>query len=116
MAGRLFLVSAPSGGGKTTLVNAAIASLSREHSIKRLITYTSRSPRTGDVHGVDYHFVTPAEFQTLIEQEFFLEWSAAYGTFYGTPKEVLRDIAQGLSYIAIVDRAGAQAIYRLVPD
>lgn len=110
MAGKLFVISAPSGAGKTTLVNALISDMNKDHTLQRVITYTSKTPRPAEVHGVDYHFVTPQEFERLIKAGFFLEWSTAYGTYYGTPASIMQGLSQGTSYIIILDRQGAQAL------
>src|SRR5581483_10666268 len=108
--GVLFIVSAPSGAGKTTLVNAALGSLKSSHAIERVITYTSRMPREGEIPGVDYHFISELEFQSRIKDGFFLEWSGAYGTYYGTPRGLLEDLEKGHHRILIPDRNGAQKI------
>lgn len=112
--GSLFIVSAPSGAGKTTLVNAVIEKLGAKHQLSRLVTYTSKKPRATEENGVDYHFLEDAEFQERIAAGFFLEWSGAYGAYYGTPAMLLADLAQGRSFIAVVDRSGAQRLSSLV--
>lgn len=108
--GVLFIVSAPSGAGKTSLVNAVLASLKSAYAIDRVITYTSRPPRLGEIDGVDYHYISEAQFQRLIPEGFFLNWSTVYGAYYGTPRTVLDDLAKGLHCILIPDRDGAQKI------
>ena len=111
MPGTLFVISAPSGAGKTSLV---LALLKHRPGLSRLITYTTRSPRAGEVNGCDYHFITESDFKLKIEQNFFLEWSCAYGAYYGSPRSLLDDIRQGQSFIAIVDRLGARALHKLI--
>jgi guanylate kinase len=113
--GRLFVVSAPSGAGKTSLVNALLAESKPEHRLARVITYTTKPPRPGEVHGRDYNFVSAAEFNQKIAENFFLEWSSAYGNLYGSPRSVLDEIAQGQSRIIIVDRDGVYALRSIVP-
>lgn len=108
--GKLFIVSAPSGAGKTTLVNALLDRIKDSHQLVRGITYTSRSIRVGEVQGVDYYFISHAEFVTMITKGDFLEWSQAYGHYYGTPKAVLNNLAGGDSCVLIVDREGAEQI------
>lgn len=108
--GVLFLVSAPSGAGKTSLVNALVARLGPEYSIARQISYTSKVPRPGERNGVDYHFITAQEFEAKIEEGFFIEYSTVYGTYYGSPRSSLIDVAQGASRILVIDRLGAQHI------
>ncbi|MBI2774525.1 guanylate kinase [Candidatus Dependentiae bacterium] len=114
--GKLFIVSAPSGAGKTTLVNALIKQLPMEHSIARLITYTSKSPRFNEMPGVDYHFLSNQEFEQKIDEQFFLEWSGAYGAYYGTARLLIDHLASGSSFIAVVDRSGAQRLKQEIPE
>lgn len=114
--GTLFIVSAPSGGGKTSLVNALLAAEPFNVLLVRVVTYTTRLPRPGDINGQDYHFIQEDEFRSLLEKGFFAEWSMAYGTYYGTPVSVLEDLAQGDSRILILDRAGAQRMLKAVPE
>lgn len=78
--------------------------------LERVITYTSRPARSTDASGVDYNFVSAQEFQERIKQNFFLEWSTAYGNYYGTPRTLIEKVDSGASYIAVVDRAGVQSI------
>jgi len=114
--GTLFVISAPSGAGKTTLVNALIDNLKKDYSIYRVITYTTKQPRPGEQDGKDYHFVTENEFQCKIKQGFFLEWSEAYGNFYGSPKKIVSKMDEGFSYILIIDRVGAQQIINQIKN
>ncbi|MFI5333320.1 MAG: guanylate kinase [Candidatus Babeliales bacterium] len=116
MPGKLFVISGPSGAGKTTLVNALITTIGASHNVERVVTYTSKKPRPAEVNGIDYHFVTPQEFERLLEEGFFLEWSTAYGTYYGTPASIIEGLSQGKSSIIILDRAGAQALAKLYRD
>lgn len=115
-SGTLFIVSAPSGAGKTSLVSALLAQNPFKNTLSCVITYTTRLPRLGEVNGRDYHFIKEAEFLRLIEKGFFAEWSTAYGTYYGTPVSVIEDLAQGHSLILILDRAGARSMLNIVPD
>ncbi len=110
MLGKLFVISASSGVGKTSLVLALVAKLEPHYSISRLITYTTRRPRSSDIHGQDYHFITEQEFLEKIEQGFFIEWSTAYGAYYGSPKHILEELETGKSTVAILDFDGATAI------
>jgi guanylate kinase len=114
--GALFLLSAPSGAGKTTLANMIIADIGQTLNLSRLVTYTDRPPRSSDVIGVDYHFLSNHEFEQKIAQGFFLEWSCAYGAHYGTPNTIIDDISCGKSYIAVVDRAGVYSLLSCYQD
>lgn len=114
--GKLFLISASSGAGKTTLVREVLARLHSEHGIKRVITYTTKAPRPGELQGIDYHFLSEADFIEKIGQGFFVEHSTVYGAYYGFPRSILHDIDKGAHYIAIVDRAGAASIKAEKPD
>lgn len=108
--GKLFVVSAPSGAGKTTLVKHVIAHLGHECDLHKVITYTTKQPRPGERQGVDYHFLEETEFKRRITEGFFVEHSTAYGAYYGFPKEVFRYLERGISYMGIVDLAGAESI------
>ena len=83
MRGNLFVVVAPSGAGKTSLVGKL---LEREPNIKLSISYTTRAPREGEVNGREYHFVDRGAFEKMIAHGDFLEHAAVYGNYYGTSK------------------------------
>ena len=118
--GNLFIVSAPSGAGKNTLVENFLknhSSIYKESfSLKRAITYTSKKPRLGDIDGKDYHFISETEFKEKIQEGFFLEYSTAYGSYYGTPCLLLEELELGGSFFLIIDKAGAQNLSQLYKD
>ncbi len=116
MTGKLFVVSACSGAGKTSLVTQVIDRLTSSYAISRLITYTTKNPRTNEVNGKDYHFVSIEKFKAAIEEKFFLEWSDQYGDYYGSPSGVLDDLGQGKSFIVITDVQGAQSIAKRIEE
>lgn len=116
MHGKLFIISAPSGAGKSSLVNALMKDQEVPHSLERVITYTSKTPRPSEVNGTDYHFITPQEFHRNIALGFFLEWSNAYGNYYGSPSSVIMGMMQGKSYIMVLDRIGASEVKRIIPE
>lgn len=108
--GKLFVVSAPSGAGKTTLVRMVCDRIGEQCQLKQVITYTTKKPRIGEQNGKDYHFLSRVAFERKIAEGFFIEWSAAYEHYYGSPRHILADLEKGLSYIVVVDRAGARSI------
>ena len=114
--GTLFIVSAPSGAGKTALVLAVIAKMAPFTAIKRVVTYTCRQPRTGEIDGQDYHFITPDDFEQKIQQGFFLEWSQSYGTYYGSPKSLIQDLEAGMCLLMIMDKAGMATMAQCMPQ
>ena len=116
MVGKIFIISAPSGAGKSTLVAATLVNLEKEWPIERVVTYTSKNPRNNEVPGQDYHFIKVDEFERRIKQGFFLEWSNAYGTYYGSPRSIVNQVANGYSYIGIIDRVGASKIKAQFPQ
>jgi len=113
MPGRLFIISAPSGAGKTTLVERLIDCIRCHYPIKRIITYTSKTARSNEQNGQDYHFLSADEFRHKIENGFFMEWSDAYGCYYGSPRSILDEVEQGGFYILVIDRIGAERVAQL---
>jgi guanylate kinase len=114
--GQLFIISAPSGTGKTSLVNLILERLGVLYSIDRVITYTSRKKRFDEIHGEHYHFLSIDEFENKIEEDFFMEWSNFYGDYYGTPKDIRNWLELGKNLIAVVDRPGAKKILEYIDD
>src|SRR5215472_13347776 len=106
--GILFVVSAPSGGGKTTLVKAALAS---DPSLRLSISCTTRRPRSGEVDGADYLFITREEFERRHAAGEFVEWEEIFGNMYATPREPLdRALAEGRDLVLDVDVLGMGSI------
>lgn len=116
MSGRLFIISAPSGAGKTSLVEAAIPIIRKQHPIEQVITYTTKVPRSTDPYKRDFHFIDMAEFERRIKEQFFLEWSDVYGAYYGSPRSVIEQMKKGNSCILVLDRVGAQQAIEQIPD
>lgn len=113
--GTLFVISASSGAGKTSLVTEALKRLKKELDISRVVTYTSRDPRSNEVNGVDYHFLAKEEFSKKEYDDFFLETSKAYDHSYGSPATIPDDLKRGKSLVVITDRTGARALAKEAP-
>jgi guanylate kinase len=108
--GLLFVVSAPSGTGKTTLCRAITEIFPHLHYS---VSYTTRPPRPGDKNGREYHFVSPPDFQKMIERDDFAEWAEIYGHRYGTSKTLLEKIrTEGRDVILDIDGQGARQLKR----
>ena len=114
--GGLFIVSGPSGVGKTTLVTEFLKLYQHVCNINRVVTYTTKQPRATEIDGIDYHFIAQSEFQEKIESGFFLEWSGEYGAFYGTPLHIIDELALGASKILVIDRVGTEQIIKKHPQ
>lgn len=113
MAGQLFIVSAPSGAGKSSLVKAL---LERDDAIRLSISYTTRAPRPGEVDGVNYHFVTREVFQARLERGEFLESAEVYGNYYGTSQPWIEaEMEAGRDILLEIDWQGATQVRRLMP-
>ena len=106
--GTLFIVSAPSGAGKTSLVKALIASLD---NVVVSVSHTTRPSRPGEVDGVNYHFVDEETFLKLRSEDGFFEWAEVFGNLYGTAKAGIDDqLARGIDVILEIDWQGARQI------
>ena len=106
--GRILVLSAPSGGGKSTLARAVIA---RTPNVARAITCTTRPRRPGEEEGHDYYFLSPEEFERRRQAGEFLEWASVHGYFYGTSRlEVERLCTQGLDALLVIDYQGAASL------
>jgi guanylate kinase len=111
MSGSLFIVSSPSGGGKTSLVRAL---LKAESDLRLSVSYTTRAARPGEVDGRDYHFITPREFERMLEAGEFLEYAVIYGNHYGTSQKWIdRELSDGHDVLLEIDWQGAQQVRRL---
>jgi guanylate kinase len=111
--GRLFVIAAPSGAGKTSLIEALMR---EDPSLKLSISYTTRAPRPGEKHGVDYHFVDEAEFLAMRSRGEFLESAEVHGHWYGTSKKVITEaLARGEDLILEIDWQGARQVRGIYP-
>ena len=112
--GNLFILSAPSGAGKSSLINAL---LERHSDMKVSVSHTTRQPRPGEEDGVHYHFTTPEAFKALIEQDGFLEWAQVFDNYYGTSKQSIeQQLAAGIDVFLDIDWQGARQIREIVGD
>ncbi|MBI1908953.1 MAG: guanylate kinase [Deltaproteobacteria bacterium] len=109
----LFVISAPSGTGKTTLIKKLLQECPR---IRLSVSYTTRPPRRGEKEGVDYFFITPAEFERMREKAEFIESAEVHGEFYGTRQsQILRNEAEGYDTLLDIDTQGARNLKQKEP-
>lgn len=112
--GCLYVIAAPSGTGKTSLVRALMAS--RPH-LKFSVSYTTRKPRPAEVDGRDYHFVDRPAFDAMVGRGELLEWANVFDNCYGTGRQVVEQaLARGESLILEIDWQGAQQVRRALPE
>ncbi|MEH8016554.1 guanylate kinase [Rheinheimera muenzenbergensis] len=108
LAGNLFIISAPSGAGKSSLIQAL---LKRHSDMQVSVSHTTRAPRPGEQDGVHYHFISVEQFKALIAQDEFFEWAEVFGNYYGTAKSSIRDsLSQGIDVFLDIDWQGARQI------
>ena len=113
MSGHLYIVSAPSGAGKTTLVRML---LENDPGIRLSISYTTRAPRPGEQDGREYNFVDMAAFRAMVDRGEFLEWAEVHGNCYGTSRPwIEREMAAGRDVLLEIDWQGAQQVRQLFP-
>jgi guanylate kinase len=106
--GLVFVISAPSGAGKTTLVRRVMEQLAGLHFS---VSYTTRSPRANEREGEDYHFVSPSVFREMVDRDEFLEWAEVLGNWYGTALSGVKDfISNGRDLILDIDSQGAKKV------
>lgn len=114
MSGTLYIVSAPSGAGKTSLVKALLAA---DPEVRKSVSYTTRSPRPGEQNGREYHFVDFGEFERMSARGAFLESALVHGNRYGTSGEwVHEQTARGQDIVLEIDWQGAAEVRRLHPE
>ncbi|HSB32646.1 MAG TPA: guanylate kinase [Candidatus Sulfobium mesophilum] len=106
--GGIFVISAPSGAGKTTICKKI---LSRNANIKQSVSFTTRKPRKGEKNGADYYFVAQKTFQQMISRNEFIEWAEVHGNFYGTSRKKFEGlVSSGFDVILDIDTQGARQI------
>ncbi|GMN14717.1 guanylate kinase [Altererythrobacter sp. MTPC7] len=108
--GLMFILSSPSGAGKTTIARKL---LTADNEIKLSVSATTRAPREGEVDGVHYHFVPDAEFDRMVDDDDFYEWAHVFGNRYGTPKGHIRNaLKEGQDFLFDIDWQGTQQLYQ----
>jgi guanylate kinase len=114
MTGLLFVITAPSGAGKSSLIKGLLAA---ERGVALSVSYTTRPPRAGELDGREYHFVGLGAFEAMLERGEFLESAQVHGHRYGTSQKVIEQArATGLDLVLEIDWQGAEQVRRLYPD
>jgi guanylate kinase len=112
--GHLFIISAPSGAGKTTLVKAV---LQQFRDMRYSISYTTRKPRVEERDGIDYHFISKQDFKKGIHKDRWAEWAEVYGNYYGTSVEFIeKSLSSGCDILLDIDVQGTLQILKHYPD
>ena len=112
--GTLYIISAASGAGKTTLVSAV---LEQVDDLEVSVSHTTRAPREGEVDGVNYHFVDKDTFEAMVEDSEFIEYATVFGNMYGTSRQHIQEqLLKGKDVILEIDWQGARQIRQLMPD
>lgn len=115
--GTLFIISAPSGAGKSSLINALIRKFNLDDKFRLSISHTTREPRPGEVDHESYHFVSISEFEELIARNAFLEYANVFGNYYGTSREIIEEwLQQGKDVLFDIDWQGARNIKEKMPE
>ncbi|GAA4643053.1 guanylate kinase [Pontixanthobacter gangjinensis] len=108
--GIMFILSSPSGAGKTTMSHKLLGA---DEEIKLSVSATTRPPRKGEVDGIDYHFVSDAKFDEMVEKDDFYEWAHVFDHRYGTPKGYIRQgLKEGQDFLFDIDWQGTQQLYQ----
>lgn len=119
--GNLFILAAPSGAGKSSLIKALLqnhdATEIHNNEMQVSVSHTTRAPRPGEIDGVHYHFVSREVFQELITQDEFFEWAEVFGNYYGTSKVVIdQTLRKGIDVFLDIDWQGARQVKAQIPD
>ena len=115
--GTLFIVSAPSGAGKSSLIDALLKRFNLDDKLRLSVSHTTRAPRPGEIDHVSYHFITNEEFEKLIERNAFYEYAHVFDHYYGTSREIVEQwLNEGKDVLLDIDWQGARQIRRQTPD
>ncbi|MEZ9196658.1 guanylate kinase [Shewanella sp. 10N.286.54.B9] len=113
--GNLFIVSAPSGAGKSSLISALLKDQPADMQVS--VSHTTRQPRPGEANGQHYHFVNQDEFKALIAENAFFEWAEVFGNYYGTSRVTIEQtLAKGIDVFLDIDWQGAQQVKKVMPE
>ncbi|ABO88246.1 guanylate kinase [Aeromonas salmonicida subsp. salmonicida] len=114
--GTLYIISSPSGAGKSSLLNALLTKHNPAGKMQLSVSHTTRATRPGEENGVHYHFVQVEEFKELIDRGDFLEWAEVFGNYYGTSRAAIEAcLAQGIDVFLDIDWQGARQIREQMP-
>ncbi|ALS97136.1 guanylate kinase [Lacimicrobium alkaliphilum] len=114
--GNLFILAAPSGAGKSSLIKALLER-NQDGSMQVSVSHTTRSPRPGEQQAVHYHFVDESAFKQMIADDAFFEWAEVFGKYYGTSKQAIADtLEQGKDVFLDIDWQGARQVKAQMPD
>lgn len=114
--GILFVISAPSGAGKTTVARMVLDRIDTQYPITRIVTTTTRPTRPGEHDGIDYNFLSKDDFLAKKNKGFFLETNLYDGHWYGSPASIVTDLSKGKSFLIVTDRNGARTLKKLIPS
>ena len=115
--GTLFIVSAPSGAGKSSLINALLTRFNLDDKLRLSVSHTTRAPRPGEEDHVSYHFVTTQEFEALRARNAFYEYAKVFDNYYGTSREIVESwLNEGKDVFLDIDWQGALQIRKITPE
>lgn len=115
VSGNLFIIAAPSGAGKSSLIQALLQRAPK-HSMQVSVSSTTRAPRPGEEDGVHYHFISEAQFLKQVEEGDFYEWAQVFGNYYGTSRRVIEEtLKQGIDVFLDIDWQGARQVKAAYP-
>lgn len=117
MKGTLYIISSPSGAGKSSLLKVLFEQHNNDNSMYLSVSHTTRPPRPGEVDHVHYHFVTVDEFKNLIDRQAFYEWAQVFDKYYGTSRELVQQALQnGQDVFLDIDWQGARQMRKMEPE